>query len=273
MMSTQPKGRWVYSWEFKKYFFIDEQNRIIDPEVAQLQKPANLSNVLTPAQTQKAVAPAPIQRNVVQRTVAPAPVQRNIAPAPARRTVSPAQIQRNVTPAPPQQRNVAPAPVQRANPAPVQRQTTVVPAPANFAQRLAAPTTRVQRTAPQVQPRRSVPRQNRSASVSSSGSARSASSKRSTSSRSSTKKTERYQIVYLNRKAVVRSAPFPNTRVIKNLDKDAEITIDTFSVRTIWYNDNMRKRIKIVDPERDDKKKVGWITVETDSGRLYRKYR
>jgi hypothetical protein len=271
MMSTQsPKGRWVYSWEFKKYFFIDEQNRIIDPEVAQLQKPANLPNVLTPISIQRTVAPAaPIQRNEVQRNVAPAPNQRIVAPAPTRRTVSPAQIQRNVAPAPrpvPQQRrNVAPAPVpQQRNVAPaVQRQTTVIPAPANFAQRLAAPTTRVQRTTPRAQPRR-----NRSASVSSSGSSRSA---RSTSSRrsASAKKTERYQKVVLRRQAVLRRGPSLNTRVVENLDQNTEVWIDSQSVLSIWYNDNLRKRVKIIDPKNGKKK--GWVTVETENGKLYRK--
>lgn len=272
MMSTQsPKGRWVYSWEFKKYFFIDEQNRIIDPEVAQLQKPANLPNVLAPTSTQRTVAPAaPIQRNVVQRNVAqknvaPAPNQRIVAPAvqrqapaPTRRTVSPAQTQRNVTPAP------RPVPQQRRNVAPaVQRQTTVVPAPANFAQRVAAPTTRVQRTAPRAQTRR-----NRSASVSSSGSTRSA---RSVSSRrsTSTKKAERYQYVVLKRQAVLRRGPSLTTRVVKNLDQGTEVWIDAQSVLTICVNDNLRKRVKIIDPE--DGKKKGWVTVETAKGKLYRK--
>lgn len=278
-MSTQsPKGRWVYSWEFKKYFFIDEQNRIIDPEVAQLQKPANLPHVLTPTSIQRTVAPAPNQRNVVQRNVAPAPnqrsaapaVQRNVAPAPTRRTVSPAQVQRNAAPAPrpvPQQRrNVVPAPAvrsvpQQRNVAPaVQKQTTVIPAPANFAQRLAAPTTRVQRTTP-----RSQPRCNRSASVSSSGSTRSASSRRS----ASTKKTERYQKVVLRRQAVLRRGPSLNTRVVENIDQNTEVWIDSQSVLSIWYNDNLRKRVKIIDPENGKKK--GWVTVETEKGKLYRK--
>lgn len=262
MSTQQPKGRWVYSWEYSKYFIIDEQDRIIDPDVARIPIPANLGNVTAP----------------IQRKVAPAaPIQRNAASARTRRTVSPAPVQRNVAPAqrpaPVQQRNVAPRPVPRtavlatfnlSGGRIVQQTNTTIPVPANFAQTFAAPNTRTQRVAP---------RRNRSASVSSSGSTRSVSSKRSTTSKKNTA-PQKYQKVYLNRAAVVRKCPSLNTRVIENLEEDAEIFVDTSSIMNIWYNDNLRKRIKVVE-EHEFRGWItkGWVTVETEKGRLYRKTR
>jgi hypothetical protein len=260
--NTQPtKGRWVYSYQFSKHFFIDEQGRVIDPDVANLTKPL----IAQPA-VQNAAAP-------VQRFVAPAPVQRPIAPAPVERPVAPAPVQRYVAPAPVQRyvaapvpRPVAPAPVQRnvvvtnwAGPAPIQRHVAApVPRPV-------APTPSLARTG-----RAYVNRRTRSASVSSSGSSRSNSSRRSNTSarRPKAKAThERFQKVWLNRQAVLRRGPSLTTRVKKNLDKDTQITVDTSVVVNIFYRDNLRKRIKVVSPI------VGWVTVETEKGRLYRKCR
>lgn len=256
---TQPtKGRWVYSYQFSKHFFIDEQGRIIDPEVANLTKPLTLQTPVqnaVPAPVQRPVAPAP-----VQRPVAPAPVQRIVAPAPVQRIVAPAPVQRHV--AAPVPRPVAPAPVQRntvvsryAVPAPV-----VAPAPV---QTHVAPT-----PSPARNNRAYVNRRTRSASVSSSGSSRSNSSRRSNTSnrRPRAKAThERFQKVWLNRQAVLRRGPSLTTRVKKNLDKDTQITVDTSVVVNIYYRDNLRKRIKVIAPI------VGWVTVETEKGRLYRK--
>lgn len=218
-MFTQPQGRWIYSWEFSKYFFIDEQSRIIDPEIAQFPKPWG----------------PPAANNATQ-------TQRNVVPAPVRGTVAPAPVQKTVVPVP---RNVALVPRQRITPA----QRNVAPAPANYAQKLAAST------------RRPASRQTRSASVSSSGSSRSFSTKKSKTST----KTKRYQKVYLNRVAVLRKGPSLNTRVKENLEINTEVTVDTANVINIYYNDNLRKRIKVVAPVE------GWVTVETETGRLYRK--
>lgn|ERR1719203_520299 len=255
-INTQPtKGRWVYSYQFSKHFFIDEQGRIIDPDVAKITKPLTLQ---TPVQN---AAPAPVQRNVgpapVQRIVAPAPVQRNVAPVPVQRNVAapvprpvaPALVQRNVVVvpavtrpvvrAPPVQRRVAPAPVQRR----------VAPAPTPARNNLAY-----------------VNRATRSASVSSSGSSRSNSSRRSNASTRRPKaKSTRFQKVWLNRQAVLRRGPSLTTRVKKNLDKDTQITVDTSVIVNIFVRDNLRKRIKVISPI------TGWVTVETEKGRLYRK--
>lgn len=245
-ITQQPsKGRWVYSYQFSKHFFIDEHGRIIDPDVANITKPLTLQ---TPVQN---AAPAPVQRNVapapVQRNVAPAPVQRNVA-APVPRPVAPAPVQRNVVVVPAVTRPVAPAPVQRrAAPAPVQRRVAPAPTPAR-------------------NNRAYVNRGTRSASVSSSGSSRSNSSRRSNTSTRRPKATrERYQKVWLNRQAVLRRGPSLTTRVKKNLDKDTQITVDTSIIVNIYYRDNLRKRIKVISPA------VGYVTVETEKGRLYRK--
>jgi len=106
------------------------------------------------------------------------------------------------------------------------------------------------------QNRRPPARRTRSASVSSSGS--------SVRSRSNSKSVfVRYPSYYLNRQAVVRSGPSLNTRVKENLKEGTEITTDEVHTRTIFYNGNLRKRIKIVKPL------VGWVTVETEKGKLY----
>jgi len=216
-MPTQPQGRWIYSWGFSKYFFIDEQSRIIDPEIAQFPKPWG----------------PPAANNAIQ-------TQRNVAPH--RGTVAPHRgFQKTVVPVP---RNVAFVPRQRITPA----QRNVAP-PANYAQKLAAST------------RRHASRQTASASVSSSGSSRSFSTKKSKTST----RTKRYQKVYLNRVAVLRKGPSLNTRVKENLEINTEITVDTANVVNIYYNDNLRKRIKVVAPVE------GWVTVLTETGRLYRK--
>merc|ERR1712007_418535 len=159
----------------------------------------------------------------------------------------------------------APAPVQRfVAPAPVQRY--VAPAPAR---RRATPSPSTSRNT------RTVHRGTRSASVSSSGSSRSNASRRSTTSSRKPKTNQRYQKVWLNRDAVLRRGPSLNTRVKANLDKDTKITVDTSSIINIYYNDNLRKRIKVVEYRDYGRNRgwstKGWVTVETEKGRLYRK--
>jgi len=250
-----PKGRWVYSWEFSKFFFIDEQDRIIDPDVANIQKPLNLRAPVVNAASvpvQNVVAPAPVQSRVAPTPAAAPAVQRNVALAPVPR---PAPAQRYVAPSPPQ-RYVAPAPVPRL-PVPARRRVTPSPS-----------TSRNTRTVV-------VNRGTRSASVSSSGSSHSNASRRSTTSSRKPKTTQRYQKVWLNRDAVLRRGPSLNTRVKANLDKDTKITVDTSSIINIYYNDNLRKRIKVVEYRDYGRNRgwntKGWVTVETEKGRLFRK--
>jgi len=217
--------------------------------------------------------PAPVVRsrqNIVNPT--PAPVVRS-----RRNIVSPAAIpapapvvrsrQNIVKPA----TNPAPAPVVRRRPrvmapanAPVPQRPNNRPSTTVAPRRSPAPAPRPQWTTVTNSGKRTVTpisrrppaRRTRSASVSSSGS--------SVRSRSNSKSGfVRYPSYYLNRKAVVRSGPSLNTRVKENLDAGTEITTDEVHTRTIFYNGNLRKRIKIVKPL------VGWVTVETEKGKLY----
>jgi hypothetical protein len=225
-------------------------------------------------------APAPVpQRPTTVNTAAPVPQRRrpavvapafNPAPAPVpRRPRTVVAPMNTAAPAPQRPRPAVVAPAY--NPAPVPQRPRnrnnrpVAPAPpapkpqsndwsrVRNTRRTPAPAAPVRRNAP-TRTQRTPSRGTRSASVSSSGS----------SVRSRSKSTfNRYPSYFLNRQAVVRSGPSLNTRVKENLDAGTEITTDEVHIRTIWYNFNQRKRIKIVKPI------VGWVTVETEQGKLY----
>ena len=234
------------------------------------------------------VAPAPIPAPVVQPQIAPAPVPSFVAPAPMPSFVAPAPVPNFVAPAPvpsygapaPMPSFVAPVPVPSfVAPAPMPSYGAPVPVPSFVTpapvQRIVAP-----RTAPAPAPARTTVHRSsatrdtghraspstRSASVSSSGSSQSHASRSSTtSSRKRTAPRQQFQTVWLNRAAILRKGPSLNTKFKGNLEKDTSIVIDTTSIVNIYYNDNLRKRIKIICP------KEGWVTVETEKGRLFRK--
>jgi hypothetical protein len=248
-MSTQQplKGNWVYSYNLSKQLFVDEHGRILDPSATKIPLP------------QRVVAPTVQSTTVQDQTQAAAPVQKQQQP-PVQRAQR-RQTQRQTVP---QRPRTAMVPA-TANIVPAQRQinqnngprATTAPAPAP------SQWTRVTKTGNITVPNRNnnrpagnrnTSRATRSASVSSSGS--------SVRSRSNTTFV-RYPSYYLNRKAVVRSGPSLNTRVKVNLEAGTEITTDEVHTRTIFYNGNLRKRIKIIKPE------VGWVTVETEQGKLY----
>lgn len=290
-MSNEPesKGRLVYCETLSKQVFIDGFNRIIDPSFAPVRN--------IPVQ-QNISKPEPVQRSQPQLP-RPQPVQPcaqggNVSrPQPARR--EPVFSQEWSTP---KTHSVsAPNPVPRSaaqnvpmhvasnqvvqrpsTPMTNQRQPTrsrpVTPAQ-SFAQRMSATNTQTRPAAASQNVRqrmssasRNTPRsrRTRSASVSSSGSTRSNISRKSNTTRKN-KESTRYRQYYLNRKAVLRRGPSLNTRVIANLDANVEITVDESTVVTIMYNDDLRRRIKVIAP------KQGWVTVATERGKLYRRSR
>jgi len=296
MMSTQQplKGQWVYSYNLSKQVYIDEHGRILDPEYTKipLAKPVETATIQPrPIQNQtQHAAPAvpkqqqpPVER-VQRRQTQPQPVpqrQRTVAPQPQPTVRQPTNSSNSVPRRPNQNRTRAPA----AAPAPAPARKSQsngwvsIEKPKNTHNPVFG-CSNTARRAPvrnNTGSRNTSVRRNRSTSVSSSGSSvRSRSNSSTKRSASKAKAFERYPSYFLKRKAVVRSGPSLNTRVIANLEAGTEITTDEVNVRTIFVKDNLRKRIKISFEKtetRDGKETVrskwGWITVETEQGKLY----
>lgn len=260
MLAQQPnQGRWVYSYSLSRNLFIDENNRIIDP-------------LIDPSVSKLSSGPAmPVARNAVVKNVQQ-PVQLSQpAPRNAQQTVQ------NSQPAP---RNVQQT-IQNSQPVfhsanGGANQTQMASASRNAQRPVRNSQPAVRSFANSLGNNVQESRRTRSASVSSSGSTRSNISRRSNTSRQSqaskkssssnrNQKPSRYNWYYLNRDTVVRKGADLWTAVKENLSADEKILVDEANTVTIYWKDNLRKRIRLLKPVK------GWITVETEQGKIYRK--
>jgi len=301
MMSTQQQqplqGQWVYSYNLSRQVYIDEHGRILDPAYTKipLAKPVETATIQprpTQNQTQHTAPAVPKQQQppverVQRRQTQPQPVPQrqrtvaapSVASQPQSTARQPTNSRNSVPRRPSQNRTTAPAaPVPALAPKSESNGWVTMAKPKNvhnpvFGHHATARRAPVRNNTGNRNPSA---RGTRSSSVSSSGSSVRSRSNSTQRSASKAKAFERYPSYYLKRTAVVRSGPSLNTRVIANLEAGTEITTDEVNVRTIYVNDNLRKRIKIFfekTEKRDGREvvrsKYGWITVETEQGKLY----